>query len=230
MNSRAWSRSPACSPSWKARPDICITAKPTGALWEPNSCARTVVDANRIASGIRNAMVIRPIANNNLGRVFMLRPLSDEPDRRSDSPPSVWCPAPGSARLKDSYRAARPTPPDRRRTSDPEAGSLRVQLEEVGRRVCAGVRDVLRRDEHPHAIRVDVGVEGELHPVERPADDLDPFTQGAVAVVGVVCQVDDRHGLEWLPHRARRATPAQFDVALGAVLAAGAVGVGEVLG
>ncbi len=31
------------------------------------------------------------------------------PDRRSDSPPSVWCPAPGSARLKDSYRAARPT-------------------------------------------------------------------------------------------------------------------------
>src|SRR5206468_2881939 len=130
MNSRAWSRSPACSPSWKARPDICITAKPTGALWEANSRART-------ASRIRTGQRARP-----------RRIVAELPD--------------------------------------PEAGSLRVQLEGVGRRVGARVGDVLRRDEHPHAIRVDVGVQGELHPIERSADDLDPFTQGAIAVVGVV--------------------------------------------
>src|SRR5438876_11287206 len=186
MNSRAWSRSPACSPSWKARPDICITAKPTGALWEPNSSAQTTVEANRSASGIRNAMVSRPIANNNLARVFMLRPPSDEPI--GDPTARLPCGVPPRARHASRIRTGQRARPRRivAELPDPEAGSLRVQLEEVGRRVCAGVRDVLRRDEHPHAIRVDVGVQGELHPIERSADDLDPFTQGAVAVVGVV--------------------------------------------
>src|SRR5216110_2243101 len=49
---------------------------------------------------------------------------------------------------------------------DLEAGSLRVQPGEVGRRVGTGVRDVLGRYEQPPAIRIDVGMEGELRPGE----------------------------------------------------------------
>src|SRR3989442_15119658 len=64
---------------------------------------------------------------------------------------------------------------------DLEAGSLRGQPGEVGRRVGARVRDVLRRREHPPAIRIDVGMEGELRPIERSANELGAFTQGAIA-------------------------------------------------
>ncbi len=60
---------------------------------------------------------------------------------------------------------------------DLEAGSLRGQPGEVGRRVGARVRDVLRRGEHPHAIRIDIGMEGELRPIERSANELGAFTQ-----------------------------------------------------
>src|SRR5438093_494510 len=105
----------------------------------------------------------------------------------------------------------------------------RSQPGEVGRRAGAGVRDVLGRYEQPPAIRIDVGMEGELRPVERSADELGTFTQRAIAVVGVVCRDDHGHGLEGL-ERAARATPAQLDVDLRAVLAAGAVRVREVLG
>src|SRR5205823_12972473 len=61
---------------------------------------------------------------------------------------------------------------------DLEAGSLRGQPGEVGRRVGARVRDVLRRGEHPHAIRIDIGMEGELRPIARSANELGAFTQG----------------------------------------------------
>src|SRR5438128_11925287 len=69
---------------------------------------------------------------------------------------------------------------------DLETRSLAVDPRDVGSGVGAGVRDVLRRGEHPPAIRVDVGVEGELRPSERSTDESDALTQGAIAVVGVV--------------------------------------------
>src|SRR5204862_6205883 len=81
----------------------------------------------------------------------------------------------------------------------------------------------------PNAIRIDISMAGELRPIERSANELGAFTQGAIAVVGVVCRDDHQHVLEGLD-RAPRATARQLDVALGAVLATGAVGVREVLG
>src|SRR5438093_44862 len=81
---------------------------------------------------------------------------------------------------------------------DPEPEAPIVQVAEVGSRVGAGVCDVLRRDDQPAAIRSDVGVDGELRPGERSADEPAPFTQRAIAVVGVVRLDDQQHALEGL--------------------------------
>src|SRR5207237_10346567 len=93
-------------------------------------------------------------------------------------------------------------------------------------RVWSRVIDALRRWEHPSVFLINVAMQSEIYTLSLHDALPISFTQGAIAVVGVVCRDDHQHALEGL-ERAARATPAQLDVELGAAHASSAVGLEE---